>query len=91
VGVSFGTRPDRNHAFINQFVWKVPVLPRDAAVNRVVRLHRPDFAVPDMYFEHAHTEAVVVAGRISNNIRCLWFTVHVVYSSSPFGINQIIT
>jgi len=45
----------------------VPVFPRDAAVNRVIRFHCPDFAVPDVHFKHAVTETVFATGRVPDN------------------------
>jgi hypothetical protein len=69
----------------------MPVLPRDAAVNRIVRLHGPNLAVPDVHFNHAHAEAVVVTGRITDNLSGLSLIVHVCnIHSFPSGFSQII-
>jgi hypothetical protein len=46
----------------------MPVFPGDAAVNRVVRFHRPNLAFPDVDFQNAHVEAVFAAGRITDAI-----------------------
>ena len=68
MGVALGTRPGRNHEFVNQFVRQVSVFPRDTVIYRVVRFNCPNPSVPDVYFENAHIETMFAAGGITDNI-----------------------
>jgi hypothetical protein len=75
VGVALGTGPGRNHAFVDQLIRQMSVLPSDTMVYRIIRLNCPNLSVPDVYFNNTIAETVFAASSISDDVPGMIFAV----------------